>query len=243
METALITEAAPPPDRDAQRSDRVVTMVASTDPARALINIAEQRAAQARQKRLRRGSLAVLAFALAAGALAITLAQGHSPAAARVGAQAPRAGAARAKVAPLAPVATSDVTMSVTPVAVDDPAARCQGDFQAHQWRAASESCGAAFDAAPSPALAMRIAHARWARGDAAGGAEWGRRALELGTKDADAYVLIGNAARAAGDNAAAVAAYRSYLEQAPRGWHAARLRGELRKLGRPAAAQTHAAR
>jgi hypothetical protein len=245
METAFMTEAASPPDRDAQRSDRVVTMVASTDPTRALANIAQQRATHARRKRWLRGSLALLALGVTTSALALSLIPERSPRAARAGAQAPRAAAARSTLAPPAQVVTSDTEMSVAPAAIaaDDPSARCQSDFQAHLWRAALQSCGAAFDAAPSPALAMRVAHSHWAHGDAAGGGVWGRRALELGGTDADAYVLIGHAARAAGDNPAALAAYRSYLEQAPRGWHAARLRGVVRELSRPAARETRAAR
>lgn len=71
----------------------------------------------------------------------------------------------------------------------------------------------------------MRIAHAHFSHGDTAGAATWAHNALELGSTDPDAYVLIGNAEQAAGKRRKAVAAYRRYLELAPRGWHAARLR------------------
>jgi tetratricopeptide (TPR) repeat protein len=238
METALRTEAALPPARDAHRSNGVAT--ASTEPLQALAMIAQQRAAYARQQRWKRGSLALVVIGVVAGALVIPRLGSRGTAAARAAVTqppAPRAVAIQAQ-APAPAVAPESVSTGAVESAPDDPAVRCQNDFAAHQWRAARESCGAAFEAAPSPALAMRIAHAHWAYGDAAGGGTWGQRALELGTKDADAYVLIGHAQHAAGDDAAALAAYRRYLELAPRGWHAARLRTVVKQLGRAPAAQ-----
>jgi Flp pilus assembly protein TadD len=118
----------------------------------------------------------------------------------------------------------------VAPVlaAPEDASARCESQFKARTWRSAIESCNAAFDATPSPALAMRSAHARFSHGDAAGAGIWARNALELGSADPDAYVLIGHAEQAAGKRRKAIAAYRRYLELAPRGWHAARLRAAI---------------
>lgn len=240
METALRTEAALPPARDAHRSSSVAT--ASTEPLQALAMIAQQRAAYARRQRWKRGTLALFVVGIAASALLIPSLRQSGSATPRAAArpQAPKPVAAQPQAVAAAPAleATSSAPVEIAP---DDPAARCQTDFAAHQWRTALESCGAAFEAEPSPALAMRIAHAHWAHGDAAGGGTWGQRALELGTKDADAYVLIGNAQHAAGDDTAALVAYRRYLELAPRGWHAARLRTVVKQLARVPAVQPRA--
>lgn len=241
MEIASETEARRV--RDQKRSDHPATVVASTDPRQALIMIAQQRAAHAQRQRLKRGALALLVLGIAAGSLALPRFRQRSLAAARTA----DVKGAKVAAAPQAPVAmaapSAEMAAPSDAVAADDPAARCQSDFKEHQWRRAFESCGAAFDAAPSEALAMRIAHAHWAHGDAAGAGTWGRRALELGTQDADVYVLIGHAERAAGDAAAAVAAYRSYLERAPRGWHAARLRTAIKQLARAAAPKARVSR
>jgi hypothetical protein len=241
METAFKTAAASLPPRDQLRSD---VRVASTDPMDALLMIAHQRAAYERRRRWKRGALMLLVAGIAASALAIPHLRERGLAAAHVG-TALRAEAGPSALTAPAVVAAPDQRIASAPLssAPDDPAVRCQSAFMGHQWRAALESCGAVFDAAPSAALAMRIAHAHWAHGDATGAGTWGQRALELGTQDADAYVLIGHSQRAAGDTAAAVAAYRSYLELAPRGWHAARLRTVIRQLARTSAPKPGAAR
>jgi Tetratricopeptide repeat len=107
----------------------------------------------------------------------------------------------------------------------------CEENFTQQRWRAAVESCTGVFDQAPDAALALRIAHAHWSRGHAASASRWARKALGLGTRDADAFVLIGHAELQAGRHGKAVAAYRRYLEWSPRGWHAKRLRAALREL------------
>jgi hypothetical protein len=245
METVSKTQAALPPIGDERRSERVVIAMASTDPRKALATIAQQRALEARRRSWKkRASLSVLVLAMVVGALMIPRFRQHSFAAARV-TRAPGESSALPAVAARAPVASAKAEQGVAPVVsiAEEPAARCESHFMAHQWRLAMESCGAAFDATPTPALAMRVAHAHWAHGDAAGAGVWGRHALELGTKDADAYVLTGNAERAAGNRAEAVAAYRRYLQLAPRGWHAARLRTAIRMLAPASASTARAAR
>jgi tetratricopeptide (TPR) repeat protein len=241
METVSKTQAALPPTVDEEPPGRVVIAMASTDPRKALAAIAQQRAAEARHRSWKRASLAALALLMVVGALIIPRFRQHGLAAAREGVAPPTAprhsSALPLAAAPIAPAAAEQLSLPVLAVA-DDPSALCDTHFMAHQWRVAMESCSAAFDATPTPALAMRIAHAHWARGDAAGAGAWGQRALELGTKDADAHVLIGNSERAAGKRAEAVAAYRRYLELAPRGWHATRLRTAIRTLT-PASAPT----
>ena len=88
--------------------------------------------------------------------------------------------------------------------------------------------------AAPEAGLALKVAHAHWARGDVGAVGGVGGKAVELGTADADAYVLIGHAQRRAGNADEAVTAYRQYLRASPRGWHARTVRAALRRL-RPA--------
>jgi hypothetical protein len=112
-----------------------------------------------------------------------------------------------------------------------DPAARCEQSFSQQRWRAAVESCTGVFDEAPAAALALRIAHAQWARGQASEARLWAHKALGLGTRDADAFVLIGHAERQAGREHKAAAAYRRYLRASPHGWYARSLRTALREL------------
>jgi Flp pilus assembly protein TadD len=237
METVSKRQAVLPPTTDEGPPERIIIAMASTDPRKALASIAQQRVAEARSRSWKRASLCMLALLMVVGALIIPRFRMPSLASARANvapATAARDSSAR-PAAPVAPPAAEQLALAVV-ATPDDPSALCETHFMAHQWRVAMESCGAAFDASPTPALAMRVAHAHWARGDAAGAGSWAQRALELGTKDADAYVLTGNAERAAGNRAEAVAAYRRYLELAPRGWHATRLRTALRTLA-PASA------
>jgi hypothetical protein len=114
--------------------------------------------------------------------------------------------------------------------------AGCEESFTRQRWRAAVESCTRAFEQAPGPELALRIAHAHWSRGQAGPAGDWARKALRLGNRDADAFVLIGHAEREAGHGTRAAAAYRRYLESSPRGWHARRLRAAIRELKRKTA-------
>jgi hypothetical protein len=121
--------------------------------------------------------------------------------------------------------------------AASSEAALCEESFAQQRWRAAMEICTRVFEQTPDAAVAMRVAHAHYARGDTGPAGFWARTALGLGSRDADAYVLIGHSERQAGDKKKAVEAYRRYLESSPRGWHAKRLRATLREMApRPAA-------
>jgi regulator of sirC expression with transglutaminase-like and TPR domain len=84
----------------------------------------------------------------------------------------------------------------------------------------------------------MKLAHAYWSHDEVERAGKWASRAVALGTDDADAFVLIGHAARDAGDSAAALSAYRKYLREAPNGWHAPRVRAAVRELKAAQAAE-----
>jgi tetratricopeptide (TPR) repeat protein len=229
METNAHAEAALPSTGDETDADRIVALTASTDPHKAMADIAQQRAETLRRTKWRSAAQAVFILSALAAGLVFPRFREHSLAAAPASGSAPLAATTNAAIAPavasapIAPTAIEQVAPGVA--APEDPAARCENQFKAHSWRLAIESCNAAFDAAPSSVLAMRIAHAYFSRGDAAGAGTWAQNALELGSTDPDTYLLIGHAQQAAGKRRKAVAAYRRYLELAPRGWHAARLR------------------
>ena len=107
----------------------------------------------------------------------------------------------------------------------------CDEDFAQRRWRAAVDSCTQAFEAAPEASGALRVAHAHWARGRTQTAGDWAARAVEMGTLDADAYVLIGHARRRAGLAEDALAAYRAYLRSSPGGWHVRSVRAAIRQL------------
>jgi tetratricopeptide (TPR) repeat protein len=97
-------------------------------------------------------------------------------------------------------------------------------------WRVSPEACARAFHADPSnPALALAVAQAEHARGHLTEAAQWAKRALALDPKAAEAYVPIARADMEDGRREDAGAAYRHYLELAPRGWHHAEARRALR--------------
>jgi hypothetical protein len=231
METAAELEATLSPTGDEASADQVVVVPASTDPLRALANIAAQHAERTRRRRWRIVGQAALVLGVLTAALLSPRLREHGRAAAPANEAAPataRAGLpAATSPAPEVP-AQAEQPIAPPPAVPEEPSARCESDFKARTWRNAIESCSAAFDATPSAGLAMRIAHAHYSHGDAASAATWASNALELGSSDPDAYVLIGNAELAAGKRRKAVAAYRHYLEMAPRGWHAARLRSVI---------------
>jgi Flp pilus assembly protein TadD len=88
-------------------------------------------------------------------------------------------------------------------------------------WRLSAQACVRAFDLDPNNgALALAIAHAEQAHGTPEESARWAERALSLNPDAAEAYVLIARAAARRGHADEARAAYRRYLELAPRGWH-----------------------
>jgi Flp pilus assembly protein TadD len=112
-----------------------------------------------------------------------------------------------------------------------NPGQRCADDFTHRRWEAALGSCNEAFEAAPDATSALRIAHAYWSRGYGKRAAGWASTAVELGTRDADAFVLIGHGQRRAGQVKDAMRAYRRYLRWSPHGWHARNVRRALREL------------
>jgi tetratricopeptide (TPR) repeat protein len=147
------------------------------------------------------------------------------------------------------PAASFDEPVSLSAVAPAALAAEpppadpgsCLQDFEQRRWRAAVESCTLAFETANQATLALKVAHAHWARGDIRVSGDWAEKAVALGTTDADAYVLIGHARRRAGHADEAIAAYRQYLRASPRGWHVRTVRAALRRM-RPAPAEAQRA-
>lgn len=129
-----------------------------------------------------------------------------------------------------------DIPAPAAPGGQLENAAGCQESFSRQRWRAAVDTCTKVFEESPGPEVALRIAHAHWARGQADQAGVWARKALRLGNRDADAFVLIGHAAREAGHGNRAAAAYRRYLQSSPRGWHAKRLRAAIREIKRKTA-------
>jgi hypothetical protein len=108
---------------------------------------------------------------------------------------------------------------------------RCQETFSQRLWKAAVEHCREAYAAQPDADVAMKIAHAFFARSRVRSAGLWARRAVTGGTQDVDAFVLIGHAERHAGRDRQAERAYRTYLRSSPKGWHARRVRAALRGL------------
>lgn len=97
-------------------------------------------------------------------------------------------------------------------------------------WRLSADGCARAFALHPNDAaLALAVAHAEHAHAHLGQAAQWARRALALDPNQAEAYVMIARAETAEGQHDEARAAYRHYLELAPRGWHHAEARAALR--------------
>ena len=98
-------------------------------------------------------------------------------------------------------------------------------------WRLSPAACARAFEADPGNAsLAFAVAHAEHAHGRLAEAAHWAKRALALDPNAAEAYVLVARDEIEEGRREDARAAYQRYLELAPRGWHQAEARAELRR-------------
>jgi hypothetical protein len=187
-----------------------------------------ERKARTRTRRLKRLGWAVAAAA-AAGYLAARSSQEDAPAAA---AGPPAALAAVVDRTSLA--MEVDLSGRLAPAEATRPlteAEQCEEHFAQQRWRSAVEVCTRVFEQGPAAGLALRIAHAHYARGQAPPAGFWARTALGLGSKDADAFVLIGHSERQAGHTDKAVDAYERYLQSSPRGWHAKRLRAAIREL------------
>jgi hypothetical protein len=208
-----------------------------------------ERVVRVRLRRLKRLGWAVAAAALA-GYVAARSGEPDSAAAslpeAALALPSAQAAPAHHALGPMAPFVEM-AGDAAGPAAAEEPpgeAAQCEESFAQQRWRSAVETCTRVFEQTPGAAVAMRIAHAHYSRGQSAPAGFWARTALGLGSRDADAFVLIGHSERLAGHTRNAADAYRRYLQSSPRGWHAKRLRAALRELApRPAYRQPSARR
>jgi hypothetical protein len=204
-----------------------------------------------RQFRIRVRRLKRLGWAVAAAAAAGYLAArsdmpegtGDSLSEASLALPSARAASAEPTPPPLVEMAGEATGAPADPVPLDE-ITPCEESFAQQRWRAAVETCTRLFEQTPGAQVAMRVAHAHYSRGQAGPAGFWARTALGLGSRDADAFVLIGHSERQAGQNKNAADAYRRYLQWSPRGWHAKRLRAALREMSsRPAAYRQPSAR
>jgi len=224
----------------------------STDPKTFLAMRARQKRVQARVRLVKRLVLGCLAVGIGAGwfsyrgpttaatvaataATSTAIAQAPQPLASQVASPTlPAGGSSAPAFATLEEaVATLDEGAAAEAKAAASAAlgASCEEAFDAHRWRAAIASCEGVFAAAPEAGVALRIAHSYFASGLPTPAGTWAQKAVELGTEDADAFVLIGHAERQAGNPQSAIRAYQRYLEWSPRGWHARTVRAALRQL------------
>lgn len=108
----------------------------------------------------------------------------------------------------------------------------CRAAFTRNRLREALAACGAAVTANPHSAEALALlAHTELNRGRLSRAAELAGRALAVDPNVADAYVIIGGVRQDSGQNAEAKAAYRRYLQLAPRGRYAEDLRSIVNSL------------
>jgi hypothetical protein len=218
----------------------------STDPREFLAMRARQKRARQRARRVKFGLFAagfagMVGLALTSPRVreAVMAKRQLQPVAVAVAAPAPTPAAAPAPApAPAAePVAVAAAPAEAPPatetVAPAEASALlgCNEEFGRRQWKAALVTCTIAFEAAPDAAIALKVAHAHWSRGEVYRAGKWAKKAVEMGTDNADAYVLIGHAERKAGKGPEALAAYRRYLAEAPYGWHAVRVRSAIRAI------------
>jgi len=212
----------------------------STDPREFLAMRARQKKARQRARRVKFGLLAAGCAGMIGLALAsprvrqLVMRKQLQPVAVAVAAPAPApAPAPVERAAPVEPAAPVEAAPAVEPVAPAEASALsgCQDEFERRQWKAALVTCMLAFEAAPDAALALKVAHAHWSRGEIYRSGKWAKKAVEMGTDNADAYVLIGHAERKAGHRDEALTAYRRYLGEAPYGWHAVRVRAAIRAI------------
>jgi hypothetical protein len=219
------------PADDQHQESRPTPSGGSTDPHEFLQMRARQRVKRARWRRWKLAGLTLAVSGLLVGAL---LSRRHEEQ------------AALADVRPSSPAVVLPVELApvVAPPAaasgatVQNSAAACEQDFSQHQWKMAIDSCTRAFDGSPTAPGALRVAHAHWSHGESASAGKWAARAVELGSTDADALVLIGHSERQAGHPHAARVAYRRYLRRAPHGWHAGKVRSALRQMAARAPSQ-----
>jgi tetratricopeptide (TPR) repeat protein len=245
MNTMLKMKIVVPASSGARAGDQGETASprgGSTDPREFLAMRARQKRAQRRARRWKMGLLSVACVGMIAVALVsprwrhrvAVVEKQLQPVSVAVAAPAPAPVEAPAPSAVEAPVAAAPVEAAPTPEVAPAEASTlsgCNDEFSKRQWRAAVATCTLAFEAAPDAGLAMKVAHANWARGETANAGKWAARALEMGSDNADAYILVGHAARKAGNSEEAIEAYRKYVKAAPHGWHAGRAWAAIREL------------
>jgi hypothetical protein len=117
----------------------------------------------------------------------------------------------------------------------DDLVAACKAAHEQRRTKEVLSTCAQALAAEAAPAdaadVAVILAKTEFDRGRARPAFEWAKKAIAADAERADAYVYIGGAEQAAGHLAAAKAAYKRYLQLAPRGRHAAELKAVLASL------------
>ncbi|HLK92892.1 MAG TPA: hypothetical protein VKZ18_23570 [Polyangia bacterium] len=224
--------------------------VALSDEARAsleAVRVAQDAARQRARQQTRNARLLFAtgaAIALLVGGLAPRVSRWrHARSLASVAARPPAT-----TPAPAAELPTTPPVQAAAAAAPADPAAAAPADqpgagtdqgcdlasVRTAGWRVSPEACAQAFAAdSTNAALALAIAQAEHARGHLTEAAQWAKRALALDPKAAEAYVLIARADVSDGRREDAGAAYRRYLELAPRGWHHAEARRALRSVDR----------
>jgi len=114
------------------------------------------------------------------------------------------------------------------PVVAD--AVECQDHYANKRWRAAADSCTAAFAARPDDAeLALHATEALYARDRLSEARDWAQRTLALAPNQAIALGILGRVERRSGDLEAAARTFRRYLAVAPHGWQAPEAHAALR--------------
>ena len=239
---SLETDASLPAPSFARSPSMVEEFQASVDKLREAQELASARA----RSETRRARLVALAALATAGIVIWNLSLRRPPHRTAPLAKA----AAAAPVVPLAAVApAAPVTSAPAPAAISAPSpamapaaaaafkaraaaamAACDGASAERQWATVISACETAFAAgAPDGALALRIAQAHHRLGHLAASGQWAREAIAANPELPEAYPILARAEAADGNRRAATAAYRRYLDLAPRGWHAAEARRALR--------------
>jgi CheY-like chemotaxis protein len=108
----------------------------------------------------------------------------------------------------------------------------CQTAFANGRMKDATAACAAAQQANPESATAMGLlSHAEFNRNHRKEALSWAEKAVKVDPKLADAYVIIGGVQQDAGHKGEARAAYRKYLDLAPKGQYASDLRAIIDTL------------
>jgi tetratricopeptide (TPR) repeat protein len=128
---------------------------------------------------------------------------------------------AEAAAAPVAPAADFEHLLTT-----------CQTAFNGGRMKEATTACTAAVEANPESAKAIALlAHSEFNRSHRKDALSWAEKAIKIDPKLADPYVIIGGVQQDSGRNVEAKAAYRRYLELAPKGQYASDLRAILDSL------------